>query len=413
MIFRKEIWLIVLCCALLLGIVVWIEFIKKEQTIKPYALVTTFKGEPATSRAFTWYTASEPDSAMLQVVEGDEPDNWSGGAVMTVAGTSTSIASENGLSGVSHKAEITGLKPGTEYRYRVGDGTKAGWSNAYRFWTEPAETEAFTFINVTDSQGETEADFALWGRTLDSAFSAFPQARFIVHNGDLTENPEDEQAWAYFFKSAANWITAVPLMPVTGNHDEVDKEAWAFVSHFNVPNNGAKKTIEGTTYSYDYGAAHFIMLNTESGIASQTEWLERDLAQTDKPWIIVSMHRGAYGGSMYTKVDEWVELFDKYEVDLVLQGHNHEYSRSYPLRSGELAGDGDSPVRDREGTVYVVTNASGPKFNEKKKDQFYHKVHFQNNKQMFAGVTIDGNALTYRAYDVDGQKLDEFVLLHK
>jgi hypothetical protein len=60
----------------------------------------------------------------------------------------------------------------------------------------------------------------------------------------------------------------------------------------------------------------------------------------------------------------------------------------------------------------VVTNASGAKFNEKKEDQFYHKVHFQNNKPMFAGITVSGDTLTYQAYDTSGNKLDEFVLKH-
>ncbi|MNC36052.1 hypothetical protein D3C75_845560 [compost metagenome] len=60
----------------------------------------------------------------------------------------------------------------------------------------------------------------------------------------------------------------------------------------------------------------------------------------------------------------------------------------------------------------MVTNASGSKFNEKKEDQFYHKVHFQNNKQMFAGITVSGRMLSFEAYDIDGSKLDEFVLTH-
>ncbi|MOA46928.1 hypothetical protein D3C78_1695040 [compost metagenome] len=67
-------------------------------------------------------------------------------------------------------------------------------------------------------------------------------------------------------------------------------------------------------------------------------------------------------------------------------------------------------MNEGEGTVYATTNTSGPKFNEKKEDQFYHAVHFQNYKQMFAGITANGNKLVYEAYDVDGEKLDEFVL---
>ncbi len=413
MIIRKEIWLLIVCCIAMLLAVVWLEAAKKESKTKPYALVTTFKHDPTSSRAFTWHTDSTANGTVLQVLEGGGPADWSSGDVLTFRGSASPGTANEGTASVSHKAEATGLASGTEYAYRVGDGTKAGWSPTYRFQTEPAEEEAFTFINVTDSQGVTGEDFALWGRTLQRAFTTYPQARFIIHNGDLTEDPNDAAGWSHFFQEGSAWLPSIPLMPVTGNHDEVDKDAVAFVSHFQVPDNGAKKSIPGTTYSYDYGRGHFIMLNTESNIDGQTAWLEQDLKQTDKPWIVVSVHRGAYGGNVYKKIADWVELFDKYKVDLVLQGHNHEYSRSYPLREGEVVGDGDSPVRNREGTVYVVTNASGAKFNEKKDDQFYHKVHIQNNKQMFAGVTIDGNKLTYRAYDVDGGLVDEFALLHE
>lgn len=98
-------------------------------------------------------------------------------------------------------------------------------------------------------------------------------------------------------------------------------------------------------------------------------------------------------------------LFDEYGVDLVLQGHNHEYSRSYPLKDGEITSS--------SGTVYVTTNTSGQKFNEKKDSQFYHKVHLQNRKQMYAAITVTGDKLIYQAYTVDGELVDEFELESK
>ncbi|MNJ49715.1 Alkaline phosphatase precursor [compost metagenome] len=249
----------------------------------------------------------------------------------------------------------------------------------------------------------TEADFDLWGRTLNKAFNTFPEARFIIHNGDLTENPQDETAWDHFFGKASKWLSRIPLMPVTGNHDEVDGEAERYIAHFNLPDNGAGGSLPGTSYSFDYGDAHFIILNTESNIDGQTEWLRQDLQSTDKQWRIAAIHRPVYGGNTYSNVQEWAKLFDEFDVDLVLQGHNHEYSRSYPVRGGGV-------VTASEGTVYVTINAAGQKLNEKKKDKFYHAVHFQNGKQMFAGVKISGNTIIYQAYDVEGALLDEFVL---
>ncbi|MGO4541500.1 metallophosphoesterase [Paenibacillus sp. 2TAB19] len=411
----RDTWLLLLFCLLLVAAMYGFEKWRAVDGDKPYAIVTTFKGDPQTSRAFTWHTKQAGDKAVLQLVKGTDAD-FDGKDVMTVTGVTTVMELGSSEKRGVHKAEATGLEPGITYTYRVGSGEKGGWSEAATFVTESAGTEeedqeSFTFINVTDSQGETEQDFDLWGNTLDRAFATFEEAKLIVHNGDLTENPDEESGWTHLIEKAAKWVRSVPFMPVTGNHDEVEGNADMFISHFNLPGNGAEGSIEGTTYSFDYGLVHFVMLNSESNRKAQTEWLQDDLAATDKKWIVASIHQGPYGGNSYKKTLDWAEVFDEYGVDLVLQGHNHEYSRSYPLKGGEIVGTGDGEDGNREGTVYVVTNTSGQKFNEKKDDQFYHKVHFQNNKQMFAGITVDGNKLTYEAYDVDGAKLDSFVIV--
>ncbi|OBZ12541.1 metallophosphoesterase family protein [Bacillus sp. FJAT-26390] len=409
---RKDLMVVLACCALLLAGAAAVEWLKADKSQKPIAIVTTFKGDPMTSRAFTWHSGSRQAASVVQLMKEDASLGWDDERVMTFTGTSSSVDIGGGATQAVHKAEAAGLEPGTAYRYRVGSGEAKGWSDAAVFETEPEKLDSFSFINVTDSQGVTEQDFDLWGNTLNKAFATFPSAAFIVHNGDLTEDPEDEQAWTSLFAKASKWVSQFPFMPVTGNHDEVDGQAERFISHFNLPDNGAEGSAQGTTYSFDYGSVHFVILNSESNIKEQTKWLSSDLENTDKPWKVVAVHQGPYGGNTYKKVKDWTKLFDKFKVDLVLQGHNHEYSRSYPLRDGQIVGDGESEVQNREGTVYVVTNTSGQKFNEKKEDQFYHKVHFQNGKQMFAGITVSGDSLTYQAYDADGQKLDEFVLKH-
>jgi predicted phosphodiesterase len=409
---RKDLLVVLACCAVLIAGAAAVEWLKVDKLQKPIAIVTTFKGDPMTSRAFTWHSENRQAASVVQLMKEDAFLDWDDERVMTFTGTTSSVDIGGGASQAVHKAEAAGLEPGITYRYRVGSGEAKGWSEAAVFETEPEKLDSFSFINVTDSQGVTEQDFDLWGNTLNKAFATFPSAAFIIHNGDLTEDPADEQAWTYLFAKASKWVTQIPFMPVTGNHDEVDGQAERFISHFDLPDNGAEGSAQGTNYSFDYGSVHFVILNSESNTKEQTKWLSSDLANTDKPWKIVAVHQGPYGGNTYKKVKDWTKLFDEFKFDLVLQGHNHEYSRSYPLRDGQIVGDGEAAVQNREGTVYVVANTSGQKFNEKKEDQFYHKVHFQNGKQMFAGISVSGESLTYQAYDVDGQKLDEFVLEH-
>lgn len=406
MIGQKGIWILGGLLVLTIAAFAGVELlkVKSHSPVKPKSLVTTFVDDPRTSRAFTWHTDSADTAAVVQIVRGTGGVSFEGKEVLTVKGTTTVFEAERGRKYGVHKVNVTGLEPGTVYSYRAGGGGTEDWSETASFVTEEQAVTDFTFINVTDSQGVTESDFALWGKTLDKAFAVFPEARFIVHNGDFIEEPKDEAAWEAFFGKAQRWLTKVPLMPVMGNHEEVDKKADRFVSHFQVPGNGAKNVIPGTNYSFDYGLAHFVVLNTESKLKEQVEWLRSDLAGTDKPWKIVALHRGPYGGNQDESVlKRFVPLFDEFGVDLVLQGHNHEYSRSHPLKGGQIVAEG-------EGTVYVVPNSSGPKFNKKKEDLFYHKVHFQNGKQVFAGIRVNERTLTYQAFDVDGKKLDEFEL---
>ncbi|MED4583088.1 metallophosphoesterase family protein [Brevibacillus choshinensis] len=370
----------------------------------PHSIVTTFKDNPQTSRAFTWYTTSPNAETILQLVAAPGITDFNRNDVISISGTTSTIDTGKGVMQGVHKVHATNLAPGTRYSYRVGSRADNGWSPPAEFETEVARMSEITFINVTDSQGKKDLDFELWGNTLTKAFETFPDAAFVVHNGDLTEDPENESGWFSFFDRAQTLLRRYPLMPATGNHDEVAGNAERFLSHFNLPENGAKSSNLGTSYSFDYGPAHFVYLNTESKVKKQTEWLKADLAATKQTWIIVALHHGPYGGNQNdTVLDKWVPLFDEFGVDLVLQGHNHEYSRSYPLKGNQIVKDGD-------GTVYVVTNAAGSKWNKKKDDQFYHAVHFQNSKPMFAGIRISGDRLLYAAYDIDGEKLDTFTL---
>ncbi|WP_059047252.1 purple acid phosphatase family protein [Paenibacillus rubinfantis] len=406
---RAMVWLGGLIFVLLLGGIIWgwlkIQQANESAVPKPQSIVMTIGGDARTTMAFTWQTEGKAEEAgILQLVEGAEPvTSWNEAEVLRFEAESSERKGDDGKWQTVYKVLATSLRPGTKYVYRVGNGQEDGWSEPAGFVTETAEPQAFTFLNVTDSQGEKKEDFKLWARTLDKAFQTFPDARFIVHNGDMTENPDDAQGWKWLFGQASKWLTRVPLMPVAGNHDEVSGDASAFASHFLVPENGAEGATPGTTYSFDYGFTHIVVLNTESKITRQAAWLREDLRKNPQPWTIVAMHRPAYGGNQYEKIEEWIPIFEEFGVDLVLQGHNHEYSRSYPLQDGQIAQDGN-------GTVYVVTNTSGSKFNELKKDKFYHAVHTQPNKQTFAGITVSERTLTYTAYTVDGRRLDEFTL---
>lgn len=367
-----------------------------------YGMTLSFAYEQ--QRVFTWLSDERYEPSSLQVKKAAE--NWQQGSTVQLEAELASYSNENGQQLYSYTATLDQLEEQQTYTYRVVAGDKV-ISQEYTFTTYGEQDESFQFIHVTDSQGVTEADYAQWGITLRQAQLAAPQARFIVHGGDLTDDPAKEQEWKWFY-SKADALTAIPFFPTTGNHELVEDDASSFAIRFRMPDNGANALSEQTTYYMSYQNLLMISLNTEEAIDEQTVWLQDVLEQhaDSYDWIVVSMHRGVYGASRFKKADDWTKLFDKYGVDLVLQGHNHSYSRSYPLVKGEAVAD------DQQGTVYVTLNAAGSKLNDKKKEKDYQAVAFQNGKPMYAIVDVSGSELTYSAYDVDGKLLDQFTLNH-
>ena len=156
---RDIIWLIAIGLAILI-IVVGAEWLKVGQSEKPKSVVMTLKHSAQTSRAFSWYTESVDVPSVLQLVKGSDM-NFNGQDVITINGSTSSVDVGNNHEQGVHKVEATGLEPGTAYSYRVGSGKDKEWSTPAGFTTESEALDEFTFINVTDSQGVTEADFDL------------------------------------------------------------------------------------------------------------------------------------------------------------------------------------------------------------------------------------------------------------
>ncbi|WP_245237216.1 fibronectin type III domain-containing protein, partial [Paenibacillus ihuae] len=173
----KTILIIGIIILVLIVAAVALEWLKSARTAEnlssgiPYDLVTTFKGDAETSRAFTWYTGDSGAAGLLQVVKGGKA-TFDVEAVIKVEADNTVIKTDKGSRGV-HKAEVSGLEAGTLYTYRVGTGNEAEWSAAAQFTTAEADNDSVTFINVTDSQGVTAGDFERWGKTLNKAFQTF------------------------------------------------------------------------------------------------------------------------------------------------------------------------------------------------------------------------------------------------
>jgi 3',5'-cyclic AMP phosphodiesterase CpdA len=149
------------------------------------------------------------------------------------------------------------------------------------------------------------------------------------------------------------------------------------------------------------------MLDSNRSIGEQAVWLEDQLKNTDATWKIAVYHHPAYSSSPNRDNkavrEMWGALFDKYHVDLALQGHDHAYLRTYPMRNQERV---ETPA---EGTVYIVS-VSGTKFYEQ--GEFAYTQFGMTNVATYQvlDIKIDGNRLEYGAFDVEGQSRDTFVI---
>src|SRR4029077_16749342 len=145
-----------------------------------------------------------------------------------------------------------------------------------------------------------------------------------------------------------------------GKHDVTTGNGAPQLDLFDLPQVALNSADQERYYSFDWGNAHFVVLDTNSSLNESTSdptsmyaWLRNDLAQTTQPWKIVAFHYPAYSASVNTAlvVTNLVPIFEQYGVDFVLTGHVHDYERTFPLKQGAVTTTGQG------GIVYVVSGS--------------------------------------------------------
>ncbi|MHA7963211.1 S-layer homology domain-containing protein [Paenibacillus sp. CAU 1782] len=410
-------------------------------------VVVTFNGNPQTSKGFVWYTPLTSTRSDLEVVEktGGQADFGNAQAFIGNAKTATNSIAEH-----VHKAEAAGLKPDTEYFFRVGDKDLNIWSETGVFETAPAEKVPFTFIDLTDTQAKEEDEAILSGQTLEKALATVPDAKFVVHNGDVVENGTAEEEWNWLLGHSQNSLLRTTIVPAAGNHEPSGS---SFFEHFNLQQAENSATVSGAYYSYDYSNVHFIVLNTNENSSEyanmsleQVEWLKQDVAKAKEAgaeWIILNMHKGPYTTASHaTDTDimgatglrtKIAPLIAELKIDLVLQGHDHIYARTKPIQSDGTAEDVEKITETLngesieyavkpDGTIYLIPGTAGAKvykkntktqlgddyFNLFERSEENHSQKYADTPagvtgqvQNFVGITVDGGKLTAVSYEID------------
>lgn len=349
----------------------------------------------------TWWDVKNLSSA--QVVYGTDSN-------LQNATTKTATLVEAADSYSAFEAKLTGLTAGTKYYYKVGHDST--WSQIYSFTTEAANVEKFNFLYLGDVQytNKTNAqnEYNEWASLLTKAVETTNPA-FALLGGDMVQTQSLIDDWNMFLGAATGGFSSVPMLAVTGNHETNGSTGIPenMLKYLALPENGPEGFAE-RFYSYDYGSCHITVLDsnvfsgeqklTEADLAAVKQWIVDDLKNSDAKWKIVAMHHPAYtvvADDISTQVmDNWVEVFEEAQADLVLCGHQHIYMRTYPMYSGK---------KNPNGITYVMGN-SGSKFYAKA-DVFYSASMIENTST-YQQIIIDGDKLVLNTCNKDGQVLD-------
>jgi hypothetical protein len=292
-----------------------------------------------------------------------------------------------------HKVTLAGLQVDTLYHYRVASAAGGGMmtSGDCTLQTAVAPGTPFRFAVYGDSRSFPK-DHA---RVIQGIIASHP--RFVLHTGDLVEDGREYPRWqAEYFAPAAELLKGIPLFPCLGNHEE--NAEW-YYRLFSPPPGGGHHGQQW--YSFDYGDAHFAVIDTDADFSPGSDqylWLERDLESAQAEWLFVVHHHPAYssgshGGS--SRVQKYlVPLYEAHKVDMVFNGHDHLYQRSY-----------------KDGVYYIVSGGGGaPLYPAGLKPNPYQQ--FTKVAHHFCTVDIAGQTAMLQAHFSDGVVFDSMVMHH-
>ncbi len=375
-------------------------------TAKPDQIVLTWSEDPRTTQTIQWRTSPKIKRGYVQFQRKADFNRFNPRKPQQVAAETAKLETSTLLNDAGvhrHTAVLRGLEPGTTYVYAVGDGSVAGWTELREFTTAPAGPQPFSFIYMGDAQNGLDR----WGTLVHNAFRSRPDAAFYIMAGDLVNRGAERDDWDGFFHNAAGIYDRRPVVPAIGNHECQGGKPALYLKQFALPRNGPREIEPERAYSFEYGNALFVILDSNLEPKKQTRWLEEQLSQTKATWKFVVYHHPAYssGGNRDNRKlrEAWTPLFDKYHVDLALQGHDHAYLRTYPLNASQRVA---SP---KEGTVYVIS-VSGTKMYAQGKHDYTEFGMTNVATYQVLDIQISGNRLVYRAYDIDGKLRDELVI---
>lgn len=292
-----------------------------------------------------------------------------------------------------HKAILYGLVPNQEFCYRLyvynaaRDGVQAPVEGRFKtlYSAERKEVHFLAFGNTAQTPVTEEAALAkadeeealppVPPKDLLAEQMAKTDADFVIHTGDLTYSGLNEDADAEFFVPFKDVLSKTPLFVAIGANeygpDRESRDSKSFVrTNYSRFHDMSWSNATPKYYSFDTANARFIFLDANAAYgavwapdidekSAQYKWLQTTLATAGEKWKIVVVNAPMYSTGQKGPANEaaarFVPLFERYGVDLVLQGAEANYERTFPMYQDEpntrgvtyvtLGGGGATPMR--------------------------------------------------------------------
>ena len=420
----------------------WEQWSKEWEKIndEPTEIVLT-PGENETEINFAWYSKKGEKKPEFKVSESEDMAH----------SKKVKVKSEKATKGyMSNKVTVKKLDSKKKYYYSYTiDGE---WNDSHSIGMADI-AEGFSFLFAGDPQigasksslnieGETtkesksdvvKRDSYNWNRSLNLAFraSAIPLPNFILTSGDQIQSRNKNNPSKYYNKNeveyagflSSNILRWTPIATAIGNHDA---SSGNYSFHFNNPNESSLgKTEAGGNYYFTYKNALFIVLNSNNdNIGEHKEFIDKVVEKNkDLKWRIVTFHHDIYGSGPHSEEEDVIKfrnnivpVLEDSSIDLVLNGHDHTYCRSYILKGGEKDiryGKEDKEVYNPNGIVYITAASStGSKYYELSEEiPSYLAFRAEVQETMITNVEVKNDTIEIKTINDNCEIIDNFKII--
>ncbi len=385
---------------------------------EPVGILLTWQQDPTTTMTIDWHTTPDDQADPNIRYKLSGTSNWQN----TTASNINFPFSDR----IIHRVALTGLEPGSTYRFQVGE-----FQRHYKFETMPeALNEPLVFAVGGDTKDRGHEARQIWMERMNAAIKEF-DPKFVVWGGDLAyADGLRDQTWRWYGWFEANMNTlitdqgrVIPIIVSIGNHEVKNSYVHRLDDGVYEQTDEFRKSVAPYFYSLfafpgqpgynvlDFGDYLSLPIldtdHTNLVAGKQTEWLNQVLSERQNvPHVFPVYHVPAYpsvrnfDGRIAVEIREhWVPLFDRYQVPMVFENHDHAYKRTPPIRHGEI---------NPEGTVYIGDGAWGVQIRAPHNPD--ETWYLERASQVRHGiiVSLHGTRRYVQAVNENGEVFDEY-----